>query len=75
MQLALILEQSHIDDAALRTQVIQAVRHTRGILNVDTEIAENGLLLITLTAGTDHQSLLAIEGVASVETMGVKSAI
>ena len=74
MQYAIILEHSVIDDVPARQKVIDAVRHTSGVRTLDLEIAANGLLLAGLANEAAAEEVAKLEGVSSVERMGVKKA-
>ena len=75
MQVALILKREVVDDVALRKQVIESVKRSLGILNVDLEMAENGLLLAEYSTAEHAARAAELPGIESVESLGVKSAI
>lgn len=74
MQFALVLEPSFTNDALRRTQVIDAVRHMKGVRKLETEMAESGLLLAELANAADARPIEGLDGIAAVEGMGVKTA-
>ena len=74
MQFALILNDDLTVDSGKRKKLIETVRHTRGVLNLDEEMAENGLLLAELSSPADADRVADLDGIATVEGMGVKHA-
>lgn len=72
MNYAIILHNDTAADRIKQNQVIDQVRKTPGVLKVDTEIADSGLLLVQLASSTDLDAIRTIDGVHDLEKMGVK---
>lgn len=72
MNYAIILHNDTAADRTKQNQVIDQVRKTPGVLKVDTEIADSGLLLVQLASSTDLDAIRTIDGVHDLEKMGVK---
>lgn len=72
MNYAIILHNDTAADRVKQNQVIDQVRKTPGVLKVDTEIADSGLLLVQLASSTDLDAIRTIDGVHDLENMGVK---
>lgn len=74
MQFALILQADLATRPDQPKQVIDTVRRTRGVLRLEEEMAENGLLLVELTSPEDADRLAAVDGIQAVDGMGTKQA-
>ncbi|MEA9859112.1 hypothetical protein ABFU27_11130 [Xanthomonas campestris pv. raphani] len=74
MQFALVLKPGFARDVQRREQLIASVRHMKGVRRLETEMAAKGLLLAELMNPADVTSLEGLDGIATVEGMGVKSA-
>lgn len=75
MQFALILDTNLATDAFRRKRLIDAVSHISGVLRVDTEMAESGLLLADLAASADASLLARVDGIEAVEGMDAKGVL
>ncbi len=75
MKFALILEPEIIDDTAQVSRLIRKLRHTEGVLKLDTELAGSGLLLADLAKSLDPTLLERLDGIERVSGMGVKAAL
>ncbi len=72
MKVALILEPDIIDDLARRGALVEALRQTPGVLSVDDETADSGLLFANVTGSLDAQALERLDGVERVSQLGTK---
>lgn len=75
MKFALILEPDIIDDTPKVSRLIKELRHTEGVLKLDTELADSGLLLADLAKSLDATLLERLDGIERVSGMGVKKAL
>ena len=74
MKISIILAPDILDDLPRLGRLVETLRHTRGIVSLDNEMAESGLLLANVSRSMDLKSLEALEGVERVGTLGVKQA-
>lgn len=75
MKFALILEPEVIDDLPKRSRLIETLRHTKGVLSLDVEMAGNGLLLANISKAMDARTLEEFDGIERISGMGVKHAL
>lgn len=74
MKIALILDPAIIDDLPRRDRLVETLRHTKGILGLDVEMADSGLLLANVNTSMETKILEELEGIERVSAMGVKHA-
>lgn len=75
MNYAIILTNDAAADRAKQTQVIDQLRKSKGVLKVDVEIANSGLILAEFSNTADLDAIGQIDGVHDLEKMGVKHAL
>lgn len=75
MNYTIILKRSAAKDSTKQTQVIEQLRKINGVLKLDTEMANNCLLLAELSHTVDLEAIRQIEGVEDLEKNGVKHAL
>lgn len=75
MKISILLAPDILDDLPRLERLVQTLRHTRGIMGLDIEMAESGLLLANVSGSMDMKSLETMEGVERVGTLGVKQAL
>ena len=75
MNYTIILKRSVAKDSIKQTQVIEQLRKINGVLKLDTEMANNCLLLAELSHTVDLEAIRQIEGVEDLEKNGVKHAL
>lgn len=72
MNYAIILHNDTAADRAKQNQVVDHLRKISGVLKVDTEIADSGLILAQISNTADIEAIRNIDGVHDLEKMGVK---
>lgn len=75
MNYAIIIHKDTAKDHAKQNQVVDQLRKTQGVLKLDTEMANNGLILAQLNSSADLEAIGDIDGVQELEKMGVKHAL
>lgn len=75
MKIALILDPDIIDDLPRRDRLVETLRHTKGVLGLDVEMADSGLLLANVNKSMETKTLEELEGIERVSPMGVKHAV
>ena len=63
MKIALILDPAIIDDLPRRDRLVETLRHTKGILGLDVEMADSGLLLANVNKSMETKILEELEGI------------
>lgn len=72
MNYTIILQRSAAKDPTKQTQVIDQLQKIPGVLKLDTEMANNGLVLAQLSTTVDIEAIRKIEGVDDLEKNGIK---
>lgn len=72
MNYAIIIHKDTAKDHAKQNQVVDQLRKTQGVLKLDSEMANNGLILAQLDYSADLEAIGNIDGVQELEKMGVK---
>lgn len=72
MKIALVMDASVIDNDCERGRLIDKLRQTQGVLKLDVDMAENGLLMADLSASTDLKKFEKVDGIAGVRALGTK---
>lgn len=75
MNYAIILHNDTAADRTKQNQVIDQLRKISGVLKLDTEIADSGLVLAQLASSTDLDAIRTIDGVHDLEKMGFKHTV
>lgn len=72
MNYAIIIHKDTAKDHAKQNQVVDQLRNTQGVLKLDSEMANNCLILAQLDSSADLEAIGNVDGVQELEKMGVK---
>ena len=73
MRYSIVLNDEMVSDTSKRDALIDTLRHTQGVLHVDTDIAADGLLFVTGSSILLATDLMVLDGIDRVTVNGAKT--